>query len=123
MTFSDLHNPELSMLWRNAKNRKGAKPKMTELSAEAFKAMSPMKRLRYLTSDPYELIAGAIVIKYADRYRTVLKNLNKRRNSNYWQRELNEVEEFFRSDSFRILTDLDPEMLMRRIRDEIQKSC
>ncbi len=60
--------------------------------------------------DPWHRLAGAIVAAAADDYRIALKSGNRKMQSS--------VEEFFRSKWYRILTTVDPEKLMKRLREE-----
>ena len=60
--------------------------------------------------DPWHRLAGAIVAAAADDYRIALKSGNRKMQSS--------VEEFFRSKWYRVLTTVDPEKLMKRLREE-----
>lgn len=57
--------------------------------------------------DPYEKLANAIILRAADDYRMTDD-----------ERELQEIERFFRSDRFGALSKVDPEYLIRRLRKE-----
>ena len=59
--------------------------------------------------NPYENLANAIVLQ-AVKYRLTDD-----------EAELAEIERFFRSDWFGVLTDVDPEYLIRRLRKEKDK--
>ena len=61
-------------------------------------------------SDPYENLANAIVLQAVKDYRLTDD-----------EAELAEIERFFRSDWFGVLTDVDPEYLIRRLRKEKDK--
>ena len=68
--------------------------------------------------DPYESLANAIVIQAAKDYKTAYKKSQKRSQCKETQRELADLESFFRSDWYRTLTSVDGEMIMARIRKE-----
>ena len=57
--------------------------------------------------NPYENLANAIVLQAVKDYRLTDD-----------EAELAEIESFFRSDWFGVLTDVDPEYLIRRLRKE-----
>ena len=60
--------------------------------------------------NPYENLANAIVLQAVKDYRLTDD-----------EAELAEIERFFRSDWFGVLTDIDPEYLIRRLRKEKDK--
>ena len=60
--------------------------------------------------NPYENLANAIVLQAVKDYRLTDD-----------EAELAEIEHFFRSDWFGVLTDVDPEYLIRRLRKEKDK--
>ena len=60
--------------------------------------------------NPYENLANAIVLQTVKDYRLTDD-----------EAELAEIERFFRSDWFGVLTDVDPEYLIRRLRKEKDK--
>ena len=67
---------------------------------------------------PYENLANAIIVQAAKDYARVLRRLKKHahdRDAGYIKRD---CEEFFRSNWFQILTDLDGELLMTKIQKE-----
>ena len=57
--------------------------------------------------NPYENLANAIVLQAVKDYRLIDD-----------EAELAEIERFFRSDWFGVLTDVDPEYLIRNLRKE-----
>lgn len=57
--------------------------------------------------NPYENLANAIVLQAVKDYRLTDD-----------EAELAEIESFFRSDWFGVLTDVDPEYLIRKLRKE-----
>ena len=60
--------------------------------------------------NPYEELANAIVLQAVKDYRLTDD-----------EAELAEIERFFRSDWFGVLTDVDPEYLIRNLRKEKDK--
>lgn len=69
--------------------------------------------------EPYEALANAIVAQAARDYRSALKKL-KRNPENLdalWRK--GEVESFFRSAWYQELTNLDPELLIMRLKKEV----
>ena len=60
--------------------------------------------------NPYENLANAIVLQAVKDYRLTDD-----------EAELAEIERFFRSDWFGVLTGVDPEYLIRRLRKEKDK--
>ena len=69
--------------------------------------------------DFYTELANAIVIQAAKDYRKALKTLKRYPRYEPAKAVVAEVGEFFRSDWYRMLTSVDAEMLMRKIRREI----
>ena len=71
--------------------------------------------MAYKRDFQYESLAGGIVIQAGRDYRKALRRLKKEPNDSEALQTKNECEEFFRSKYFSILTDLDPEMVLRRL--------
>ena len=72
--------------------------------------------------DPYEEIANAIVIQACNDYKKSYKQSLRRSGIvGEADEELAELEEFFRSEWYKKLTDVDGEYLMERIRNEVLK--
>ena len=67
----------------------------------------------------YENLANAIILQAVRDYRTALKCLkaNPRNKATYADKD--EVERFFRSDWFSVLTSVDGEMLIRSLQEEV----
>ena len=67
--------------------------------------------LRSADEEPYQKLADAIVAVAADDYRTALRSNNRKlRNS---------LEDFFRSEWYKILTTIDGELIMSRLQREM----
>lgn len=68
--------------------------------------------------DPYEKLANAIVIQAAKDYRTVLRKLKRNPRNQLAKAEADSIERFFRSDWYKCLTEVDGEMVLRKLREE-----
>ena len=75
-----------------------------------------------LAEDPYERLANAIVLQAVSDYRVVLKKIKAHPKNREAISEALEIEKFFRSGWYSILTDVDGEYLIRRLQDEIRQS-
>lgn len=62
--------------------------------------------------DPYENLANAIILQAVKDYRLTDD-----------EQELQEVERFFRSGWFGVLSKVDPEYLIRQLRKEKRNDC
>ena len=69
--------------------------------------------------DFYTDLANAIIIQAVKDYRKALKTLKRYPRNEPAKAVVEEVEEFFRSEWYRTLTSVDADMLMRKIRREI----
>ena len=69
-------------------------------------------------TDAYENLANAIILLAVKDYRRALKLLSKNPHSRSAIAAVNEMERFFRSDWYEILTSVDGEMLIRKLREE-----
>ncbi|WP_027107915.1 hypothetical protein [Lacticigenium naphthae] len=72
-------------------------------------------------SDPYEDLANAIVLLAVKDYRDALKKLMKHPRHEFAKLTKAEVERFLRSDWFRELTAVEPEILLRKLREEVKQ--
>jgi cellobiose phosphorylase len=75
-----------------------------------------------LAEDPYERLANAIVLQAVADYRVALKKIKAYPKNREAISEALEIEKFFRSGWYSILTDVDGEYLIRRLQDEIRQS-
>ena len=64
------------------------------------------------SEDPYQNLANAIVLSAVKDYRDALKN-------KLAADERDDIERFFRSGYFAILTEIDPEYLIDRLNKEV----
>lgn len=65
--------------------------------------------------DPYEKLANAIIIQAAKDYRAAARKLKRNPRNHLAQAETDFIERFFRSDWYKCLTDVDGEMLIRKL--------
>ena len=75
-----------------------------------------------LAEDPYERLANAIVLQAVADYRVALKKIKAHPKNREAISEALEIEKFFRSGWYSILTDVDGEYLIRRLQDEVRQS-
>lgn len=68
--------------------------------------------------DAYKRLANAIIIRAAKDYRSTLKRLKRNPHNQSAQADAEEIERFFRSDWYSCLTDVDGELLIRKLREE-----
>ena len=68
--------------------------------------------------DPYQELANAVIILAAKDYRHALRIQRRNPGSKAVQSQIDSLERFFRSDWFEVLTEVDGEMLIRRLREE-----
>ena len=71
--------------------------------------------------DPYEDLANAIVLLSVKDYRDALKKLMKYPRHESAKHTKAEVERFLRSDWYRELTAVEPEILLRKLKEEVKQ--
>jgi len=69
--------------------------------------------------NPYENLANAIVLDAVKDYRKALKRLKKNSRNSIAASECEEIERFFRSGWFGVLSEVDPEYLINRLKEEV----
>lgn len=70
--------------------------------------------------DPgWQGLANAIIKRAADDYMNSLRALKRNPYSTDAKRKLKESERFFKSAYYKILSDIDPEMLLSRMRAQV----
>lgn len=67
----------------------------------------------------FENLANAIILRAVDDYRRVLRVLSKYPHNRLAQGECREIEQFFRSGWFGVLTQINPEKLMLQLKAEV----
>ncbi|HOW22885.1 MAG TPA: hypothetical protein PLV23_04560 [Sedimentibacter sp.] len=70
-------------------------------------------------NDVYERLANAIILQAVKDYRDSSKRLKKYPNKDTDLFTIQEVEQFFRSDWYSTLTTIDPEILIRKLKEEV----
>lgn len=68
--------------------------------------------------DPWQSLANAIVISAAKDYRAALRRLRRNPNSQSAKSEIADIERFFRSDWYAMLTNVPGEALIRKLKEE-----
>ena len=69
--------------------------------------------------NPYHELANAIIVLAVKDYRIALRKCSAHPLDRAYQSERKELERFFRSGWFGVLTDLDGELLMQKIQEEV----
>lgn len=72
------------------------------------------------TNDGYINLANAIIVQAADDYLKALRRLKKHPDSQKYLDEITELETFFHSEKFEILTDVDPDYILDRLQKEVE---
>lgn len=70
----------------------------------------------------YENLANAIVVQAIQDYKSAKKVLRKNPNHIMAKRTVSDVERFFRSDWYRVLTGVDASWLMERIENTLDSN-
>lgn len=73
------------------------------------------------SEDPYTRLANAIILQAVKDYRDANKKLARGKTNKNAEADKNEVLRFFRSDWFGALTEIDPEMLIRKLDEEVSR--
>lgn len=71
--------------------------------------------------DAYERLANAIILQAVDDWRDAAKALTRSPMKDNAKKMLEECEVFFRSNWFGVLTSLDGDYLLERLKREVQK--
>ena len=75
-----------------------------------------------LAEDPYERLANAIVLQAVMDYRRALRKLRKDSKDEEAVKTIVQVEKFFRSGWYQLLTSIDGEFLLNKLREEALES-
>jgi len=70
-------------------------------------------------NDPYENLANAIILSAVEDYRKILQRRSLHPEKEVYLQDKASLERFFRSDWFGVLTSIDPELLIRKLREEV----
>ena len=71
--------------------------------------------------DPYKDLANAIILQAVEDYRKWAKEYSDSRDDRKLRKNLVELKEFFRSEWFSLLTALDGEQLLLRLKAELEE--
>lgn len=69
--------------------------------------------------NPYNELANAIILQTVKDYRKVLRTLSQYPHNRSAQYERRRMEQFFRSGWFGVLTTIDPQMLISKLKAEV----
>lgn len=72
-----------------------------------------------LAENPYEKLANAIILQAVSDYRIALKKVKKNPKNRDAIDEALQIEKFFRSEWYQVLTSVDGEYLIDRLRKEV----
>ena len=75
-----------------------------------------------LAENPYEKLANAIVLQAVSDYRTALKKVKKNPKNREAIEGALQLEKFFRSEWYQVLTSVDGEYLIDRLRKEVAET-
>lgn len=81
-----------------------------------------MAAKKNMPDDPYERLAYAIVIQAAEDYRAALKRIKRNAKNRDAVDEALQIERFFRSGWYQVLTSVDGEYMIRRLQEEARQS-
>jgi hypothetical protein len=70
--------------------------------------------------EPYESLANAIIVQAVKDFREALQRLGRHPEKNDYKAEVKSLERFFCSSWYQILTDLDGNLLMRKVREKLE---
>lgn len=72
-----------------------------------------------LAENPYERLANAIIVQASKDYMTSLRKKKRNLRSTSADHDIRECERFFRSGWYQVLTSIDGEHLMGKLRKEV----
>ena len=81
-----------------------------------------MAKSKNLAEDPYESLANAIVLQAVADYRAALKKIKRNPKNKEAISEALQIEKFFRSQWYQVLTSVDGEYLIRKLQKEASES-
>jgi len=70
-------------------------------------------------TQPWRELACSIMLQASNDYLECLAQRKTQPNSKYWNGQVQELEAFFRSDFYTLLTTVDPELLMNTLQSRI----
>ena len=75
-----------------------------------------------LSENPYEALANAIILQAVNDYRAALKKVKKNPSNREALDEALQIERFFKSQWYQVLTAVDGEYLINRLRKEVSEA-
>ena len=75
-----------------------------------------------LSENPYEALANAIILQAVNDYRAALKKVKKNPSNREALDEALQIERFFKSQWYQVLTSVDGEYLIDRLRKEVSET-
>jgi hypothetical protein len=69
--------------------------------------------------DPYEKLANAIILQAVKDYRAAIRKLKRNPRNHLAQADIDSIERFFRSGWYATLTQVDGEMLIKKLKEEV----
>lgn len=75
-----------------------------------------------LAENPYEKLANAIILQAVSDYRAALRKVKKNPKSRDALDEALQIEKFFRSEWYQVLTSVDGEYLINRFQKEVSET-
>lgn len=74
------------------------------------------------SDNPYANLANAIVLQAVKDFRKCIKVVKRNgRNKELAIREMRKIVEFIKSPWFRVLTNLDPQILLKKLEEEVNE--
>ncbi len=75
-----------------------------------------------LAENPYEKLANAIILQAVSDYRAALKKVKKNPKNREAIEGALQLEKFFRSEWYQVLTSVDGEYLIEKLREEVSET-
>ena len=75
-----------------------------------------------LAEDPYERMGNAVILQVVTDYRVALWNVKRNPKNKDAIEDALRIERFFRSGWYQVLTSVNGEYLIRRLREEVSQS-
>ena len=75
-----------------------------------------------LAENPYEQLANAIVLQAVSDYRRALRKVKKNPKNREAIEDTLQLEKFFRSEWYQVLTSVDGEYLIEKLREEVSET-
>lgn len=103
------------------KRKAGDKQIMYHIKVNGVTLRADLENRSQTDTDPYKELANAIILQAVEDYRKWAKEYSDSRDDRKLRKNLVELKEFFRSEWFSILTNLDGERLLARLKSELEE--